>query len=77
MADVPLGAFLSGGIDSSAIVALMSAAPRQPVNSFSMGFDDGTYNELPYAREVADAVRNDPSPRAARHARTSATCSTG
>jgi asparagine synthase (glutamine-hydrolysing) len=53
MADVPLGAFLSGGIDSSSIVALMSDASSQPVNSFSIGFSDGTYNELPYAREVA------------------------
>ena len=53
MADVPLGAFLSGGIDSSSIVALMSKASLQPVNSFSIGFADGTYNELPYAREVA------------------------
>ena len=53
MADVPLGAFLSGGIDSSSIVALMSESSSQPVNSFSIGFADGTYNELPYAREVA------------------------
>jgi asparagine synthase (glutamine-hydrolysing) len=53
MADVPLGAFLSGGIDSSSIVAFMSEASLQPVNSFSIGFDDGTYNELPYARDVA------------------------
>jgi asparagine synthase (glutamine-hydrolysing) len=53
MADVPLGAFLSGGIDSSSIVALMAEASMQPVNSFSIGFEDGTYNELPYAREVA------------------------
>jgi len=53
MADVPLGAFLSGGIDSSSIVGLMSLASNQPVNTFSIGFSDGTYNELPYAREVA------------------------
>ena len=58
MSDVPLGVFLSGGIDSSAIVAFMSqAAARRgvAVNSFSMGFDDGSYDELPYAREVAQA----------------------
>lgn len=53
MADVPLGAFLSGGIDSSTIVALMAEASLQPVNSFSIGFQDGTYNELPYARQIA------------------------
>ena len=56
MSDVPLGAFLSGGIDSSAIVGLMTGSPGgsgEPVNTFSMGFADGSYNELPYAREVA------------------------
>ncbi len=57
MADVPLGVFLSGGIDSSAIVAFMTqavAGTGMRVNSFSMGFDDGSYNELPYARTIAD-----------------------
>jgi asparagine synthase (glutamine-hydrolysing) len=57
MADVPLGAFLSGGIDSSTLVALMSEASRLSINTFSMGFDDGSYNELAFAREVAAAFR--------------------
>jgi asparagine synthase (glutamine-hydrolysing) len=56
MADVPIGAFLSGGIDSSAVVAFMAkAAGRGAVNTFSMGFEDGSYNELPFARLVADS----------------------
>jgi asparagine synthase (glutamine-hydrolysing) len=59
VADVPLGAFLSGGIDSSTLVAFMSEASLQPVNTFSIGFDDGTYNELPYAREIAAVFGTD------------------
>jgi asparagine synthase (glutamine-hydrolysing) len=55
MADVPLGAFLSGGIDSSLIVGLMSQASDLPVRTFSLGFRNESYNELPYAREVAEA----------------------
>jgi asparagine synthase (glutamine-hydrolysing) len=53
MADVPLGAFLSGGIDSSIIVGLMSAETPGQVRSFSLGFEDRSYNELPYAALVA------------------------
>ncbi len=53
MSDVPLGAFLSGGLDSSSIVAMMCRASSDKVKSFSIGFDDTTYNELPYARAVA------------------------
>ena len=54
MSDVPIGLFLSGGIDSSAVGIMLRDAPGgSDVTSFSMGFDDGSYNELPYAREVA------------------------
>jgi asparagine synthase (glutamine-hydrolysing) len=59
VSDVPLGAFLSGGIDSSAIVALMSRASGSPVKTFSIGFEDRHVSELPSARLVARRYRTD------------------
>jgi asparagine synthase (glutamine-hydrolysing) len=53
MSDVPLGVFLSGGIDSSAIAALMTDIRRAPVETFSVGYSEQAYSELPYARVVA------------------------
>jgi asparagine synthase (glutamine-hydrolysing) len=53
VADVPLGAFLSGGVDSSSIVALMAGLSRDPINTYSIGFDQPDYDETSFAEEVA------------------------
>ena len=53
MSDVPLGVFLSGGVDSSAVAALMTKIRRAPVETFSVGYAEDAYSELSYARVVA------------------------
>lgn len=59
ISDVPFGAFLSGGIDSSAVVGLMSRHASQPVKTFSVGFAESNYSELGYAKTIADQFKTD------------------
>ncbi len=59
IADVPLGAFLSGGVDSSAVVATMAGVSGAPVHTCAIGFDDPKFNESAFAQQVADRYRTD------------------
>lgn len=59
ISDVPLGAFLSGGVDSSSVVALMSSVSKQAIKTFSIGFKEEKYTELKYARQVAERYKTE------------------
>jgi asparagine synthase (glutamine-hydrolysing) len=59
ISDVPVGAFLSGGVDSSSVVAMMALSSQTPVRTFTIGFDEQTYDERVYARMVAERYGTD------------------
>jgi len=58
MSDVPLGVFLSGGLDSSAIAALTTKIRKEPIETFAVGYGEEDYSELPYARTIAEHIKS-------------------
>jgi asparagine synthase (glutamine-hydrolysing) len=58
MSDVPLGVFLSGGLDSSAVAALTTKIRKEPIETFSVGYGEEAFSELPYARTIAEHLRS-------------------